>query len=145
MPWTYVSSDDIVRRFRPLTDAEKEIIDTLIADAADILETAAMNLGIPAVSSAQDNTASRSYVRIVASMVIRVLRNPDGYLTETIDDYTYRRDTAVSAGALYVSEDEVLQLRPALAPRQKGAFSITQSNEGGSRYYGGYDHRGWYS
>ena len=45
-------------------------------------------------------------------MVLRVLRNPNGVRQESIDDYTWIRDNAVSAGLLYVADDEVENLSP---------------------------------
>jgi hypothetical protein len=126
MAWQIVTPADIVSRWRPLTPEEANIIASVIADAQDILEVAAEDAGIPEVT-AGDGRRVRAYVRLVATMVIRVLRNPDGFLTETIDDYTYRRDSAVSAGALYLSDDELGQLRPVGGPRRRSSFTIVLS------------------
>lgn len=125
MPWPTVTYVDIQDRFRTLSSDEMQTIGSLISDAEDILANAAANLGI---QETDDEQTGRTFTRIVANMVIRVLRNPDGYLTETIDDYTYRRDAAVSAGSLYVTPAEVEQLRPATAPRRRGAFTIVLGN-----------------
>ena len=121
-PWVAVQAQDIEDRWRPLTDAETKIVDTVISDAQDIVEQEAEVAGITPVTG--DDRRSRAYKRGVASMVIRVLKNPDGILSETIDDYTYRYDQAVSTGALYVSDDELARLRPETARRARGAFSI---------------------
>jgi hypothetical protein len=43
-------------------------------------------------------------------MVLRVLSNPGGKLEERQDDYQYRLDSAVSSGALYLSDDELARL-----------------------------------
>jgi hypothetical protein len=123
VPWFPVTDQDIVSRFRALETDEASTVDTMIADAQDILEDAAEADGIAAPTTER---GERTYVRLVAGIVIRVLRNPDGYLTETIDGYTYRRDSAVSAGLLYVSDDELNQLRPTVRPR-RGAFTIVPS------------------
>jgi hypothetical protein len=60
-------------------------------------------------------------------MVVRVLHNPRGFLSEavTIDDYRreYRRDAAVSAGVLYVTDAELDALTPQ-SSRRGGAFTI---------------------
>ena len=45
-------------------------------------------------------------VQVQCAMVLRVIKNPDGLLSEQIDDYTYRRDSALSAGSLYLSDAE---------------------------------------
>jgi hypothetical protein len=123
MPWFQVDKNDVISRFRALEPDEDATVDTMIADAQDILEDAAEAAGIEAPTT---DRGERTYTRIVAAIVIRVLRNPDGYLTETIDGYTYRRDSAISAGALYVSPDEINQLRPTVRPR-RGAFTIVPS------------------
>jgi len=123
MSWPAVVESDIVSRFRALDEDEKSVIETMIADAQDIVQDAAEDAGIPEPTTER---GQRTYKRIVASIVIRVLRNPDGYLTETTDGYTYRRDSALSSGALYVSDAEVEQLRPT-ARRHRGAFTIVPS------------------
>lgn len=119
--WVDVEQRDVESRWRTLTPAEASIADTVIEDAQDILESAAEDLGLEFASTPR---SERTYKRIVASMVIRVLKNPDGLLSETIDDYTYRRDSAVSAGALYASASEVDQLRAPTGRARRGAFSI---------------------
>lgn len=50
---------------------------------------------------------------VIEDMVIRVLRNPNAYRQISIDDYIRMIDTALSSGALYLSDDE----RNLLAPR----------------------------
>lgn len=124
--WGPVTPNDVVSRWRPLNSEEAAIVDAIIADSQDILETEAEDLGITAPVPGEDRRL-RTYVRIVANMVIRVLKNPDGILTETIDDYTYRRDSAISSGALYVSDDELNRLRP-YRRRTRGAFSVMLSS-----------------
>lgn len=126
MFWQSVTPEDIVKRWRALTPDEVSIIATVIDDARDILELAAEEAGITAIMPGDDRRV-RTYIRIVSTMVIRVLKNPDGLLTETIDDYTYRRDSAVSAGALYVSDSELDGIRPIDGRRRRGAFSIVLS------------------
>ena len=123
MTWPDVQEADIVSRFRALDTDEQSVVKTMIEDAQDIVEDAAEAAGIPEPTT---DRGERSFKRIVAAVVIRVLRNPEGYLTETLDDYTYRRDSAVSAGVLYVSDAEVEQLRPA-ARRRRSAFTIVPS------------------
>jgi hypothetical protein len=124
MGWQSVDVAAVQNRWRMLDADEARIAPTLIADAQDILETAAEHVGVTEGVVAGNERLQRAYVRVVASMVARVLKNPDGFLTETEDAYTYRRDSAVSSGALYVSPEEVGSLTPAPV-RRRGAFSIT--------------------
>lgn len=50
---------------------------------------------------------------VVVDMVLRVLRNPDGKVSESIDDYTFRRADSLAAGALYMTDGEMSLLSPA--------------------------------
>lgn len=126
MAWISVEPEAISSRWRPLTPAERIIAPTLIADAQDILEEALEGRGV--IEALTDPRWRRSYARTVAVMVRRVLQNPEGYLSTavTIDDYRreYRRDSAVSAGVLYISDLELDLLTP-VARRKRGAFTIT--------------------
>lgn len=49
-------------------------------------------------------------IDVVTSMALRVLGNPQGKRQEAIDDYSWTRDSAVSAGLLYVTSDELASL-----------------------------------
>jgi hypothetical protein len=124
MPWQTVKPEDVQNRWRVLDADELRIAPTLIADAQDMLEVAAEAVGTTEPVVLGSERLQRAYVRVVASMVARVLKNPEGLLTETEDAYTYRRDSAVSAGILYVSAEEVGSLTPTPV-RRRGAFSIT--------------------
>jgi len=57
---------------------------------------------------------------VCAAMVLRVLRNPAGLRSETVDDYTYTIDSARSSGELYMTENEIDTLTPVTST----AFSI---------------------
>jgi hypothetical protein len=56
-------------------------------------------------------------------MALRVLRNPNGVRQWSVDDYSETRDSALSAGSLYVSDDEAALLS-GTAARRRGAFSV---------------------
>lgn len=126
MAWVAVNASDIANRWRPLTANEALVAETLIEDAQDELEEALEELGLRAVDFPEDSRNARKYVRVVAAMAKRVLGNLEGYLTETIDDYTYRFDKAVSSGALYLADEEIDKFRPKNR-RRRGAFTITPS------------------
>lgn len=51
---------------------------------------------------------------VVVAMTLRVLGNPEGKKQEAIDDYSWTRDAAVSAGALYVTDAELASLAATL-------------------------------
>ena len=62
---------------------------------------------------------------VCCAMVLRVLQNPAGKRSETIDDYSYTIDSARSAGELYLTSAELDTLRPI----RTSAFSITPTTE----------------
>lgn len=107
-----VTVTDLQARWRPLTTAEQDVAGVLLDDAWAVLLTAVPDLQARLDSGALSPALVKS---VVAGMVLRVLRNPDGLLTETVDDYTYRRDSATSTGALYVADTELGLLAPAMA------------------------------
>jgi hypothetical protein len=121
--WVDVQPSDIESRWRPLTTAEQAIASQLIADASDELEDALLDIGIEGAPVPTDERWVRRYKRTVVAIVRRVLSNPEGYLSEEIDGYIYRRDKAVSTGTLYVSDSEIDRFRR----RRRGSFTITPS------------------
>jgi hypothetical protein len=112
-----VTPDDVAAGWRPLSDAEVTVAAGLIAEAVVLLTVA-----VPGFSSKDEGVARL----VVARMVRRVMKNPDGYRirNESIDDYTDGGtvDSALSTGELYASTDELgwLGVR-AVGPR---AFEI---------------------
>lgn len=53
---------------------------------------------------------------IALEVVARATRNSNGYASETIDDYTYRRDAATRSAGVYLTAEEradLLALNPA--------------------------------
>jgi hypothetical protein len=61
---------------------------------------------------AADPDFEAEVVRILATAVLRVMKNPDGKVRESIDDYSWARDESVSAGLLYFRDDELDSLVP---------------------------------
>ena len=110
---------DIEARWRPLSAAEQAVASTLLGDAWQILLSR-----VSLLSQRLDDTevSEDLVVAVLSAMVIRVLRNPDGKFQESIDDYSWTRDSAVSSGLLYVTDEELAMLAPAGAT--SSAFSI---------------------
>lgn len=48
---------------------------------------------------------------IALEVAARAYRNPGGYSSETIDDYTYRRDASTRAAGVYLTDDETAEVR----------------------------------
>lgn len=101
------STSDIALRWRNLTDQEAANATAYLDDAWALLTTRRPSLEADMVAG---TVSTGNVVRVVCAMVLRLLKNPDGKLEESIDDYRYRRDSAVSAGALYVTDDELADL-----------------------------------
>jgi hypothetical protein len=100
---------EVSSRWRTLTAAEQTVATRLLDDAAAILLARVST--IPARVAA--GTLNAALVkRVQAAMVQRVLSNPDGKRQESIDDYAWTRDNALSAGMLYATADEIAELLP---------------------------------
>lgn len=103
---------DVEQRFRPLTPSETTVASTLLGDAWEMLLGRRPNLEADIASG---SISEATVVRVLANMVVRVLRNPDGFLQESIDDYTYRRDAVMSTGLLHLTPDELADITPGRA------------------------------
>lgn len=117
------SSDLQNRSLRPLSDQEASVGLTMLEDAWGILTARISNLGARVVATPIDAALRGLVVQIQVAMVLRVLNNPYGMMTEGADDSSMRRDSAVSTGALYVSDSEA-DLLSAGDSVSEGAFTI---------------------
>lgn len=100
---------DIEDRWRSLSDDEKVVAHTFLDDAWWLLTSR-----LPSLESNQTagTVSDRNVVRVLASMVIRVLRNPEGYEDEALDDWRGRRSALTSSGVLHLTADEAASLTP---------------------------------
>ena len=57
-----------------------------------------------------DPDAATVVKAIGLEVAARAFRNADGYSSETVDDYTYRRDAGTRAAGVYLTPDERAQL-----------------------------------
>lgn len=118
MPSPATISDLIERSFRTLTEAEQQVGAVMLEDAWNLILTHRPHTA----DRITEPTYRALVVQVQCAMVLRVIKNPEGYLSEQIDDYQYRRDSAVSAGALYVSDAELALLGSGSG--SEGAFTI---------------------
>ena len=119
-----VTVSDLESRWRPFTDNEKLVGQTLLEDAWDMVTGPTQLPGLP-VDLDTGTVTSRSVISVLSAMVLRVMRNPDGKVSESVDDYSYRRSDAVADGTLYVTDDELARLTPARRVTSvSGAFTI---------------------
>lgn len=65
--------------------------------------------------------APDALVFVETEAVIRKIRNPDGKVSEDIDDYRYRLNTDAARGAVFITDDEWALIVPR---RARGAFTI---------------------
>ena len=100
---------DVEARWRTLSADEAATAATLITDASGMVR-----VRVPTIDDrlAAGTLSAETVAGVVARMVLRVMRNPEGKVSESIDDYTYRRSDAVADGSLYLSDDELRLLRP---------------------------------
>ncbi len=117
---------DLVARWRLLSAQETTNGTTFLADAWRMLKRRYNALDDAAdldTAIAADADLSAEVVRVLATAVLRVMKNPDGKRQEAIDDYSWQRDQAVSAGLLYISDEEFGDLIPG-SEGPSGAFMI---------------------
>ena len=103
------STSDIEARWRNLSLQEATNAATFLDDAWNLLLGRRPTLE---ADIAAGTVTTANVVRVVCAMVLRVLKNPDGKTEESVDDYSYKRDGAVSSGALYVTPDELADVTP---------------------------------
>lgn len=103
-----VIPDDIESRWRPLINNEEQVATSLAGDAWRLIKRTLGDALLDEKSTDPDTGAD--YVldvrMVIANAVIRVLKNPDGKRQESIDDYSWTRDRVLSAGILYLTDDE---------------------------------------
>lgn len=115
--------EDVVLE-RPLTPTEEAAVPAWLDQAWTILQgdvpgiPARMNLAPSAPTWLDQDVV----VQVLAAMVERKLRNPDGLRSFTIDDTTNTVDATLSTGQLYSTPDE--RARLAVPVPGGGAFSI---------------------
>jgi hypothetical protein len=118
-----IQDDLSIRSLRVLTERDLVVGATMLEDAWGILTSRISGLQSRVDAYPRDEALRALVVQVQCAMVLRVLYNPTGMLSETQDDYSYRLDSAVSTGALYVSDAEIDLLSAGDAVSQ-GAFTI---------------------
>lgn len=110
---------DVASRLgRPLTTDERELADTLIGDAENLIRSRVPGRVLDA------EHVDLSVVRQVAgNAVVRVLRNPDGYRSEAAGGVSYTIDTRAAAGFLTILADEWSLLGLSGSASSAGSFA----------------------
>lgn len=128
------TTEDVVDRWRPLSDQEARNAQTFLDDGWRMLkrQVSAQGYNLETLMTA-DADMIAEVVRVVSSAVLRVMKNPDGKRQEAIDDYSWTRDEAVSSGLLYFSDDEIGSLVPGESGGRR-AFTIDPLSDYASRW-----------
>jgi hypothetical protein len=103
------SAADIEARWRPLTAQQNINATAYLEDAWAMLLGRRPTLD---VDMAAGTVSEENVRRVVATMVLRILRNPEGKDSEQIDDYKYTRHELVASGMLHVTSDELADITP---------------------------------
>jgi hypothetical protein len=100
---------DIVARWRPLTTQETTNAAAFLGDAWEELLSKRPNLEADMTA---ETVRSGNVVRVVVAMALRILKNPDGWDQEAIDDWSGRRNQLVADGVLRVTPEELAAVTP---------------------------------
>lgn len=118
---------DVESRWRPLTAEQLPVALALLGDASRVLRARQPDLDTRIAAGTLDG---QLVAGVVARAVLRVLRNPDGKVQESIDDYAFRRADAVADGLLYVDPGDLALVGD---DSPGAAFGITPAGEPGYR------------
>lgn len=106
---------DIEARWRPLSTQETINAAAFLEDAWAYL--LGRRTGLEADLSA-GTVSTANAVRVVCAMVLRVLKNPDGWEDEAVDDWRGKRAAAIASGELYATSSELADVTPGRATRK---------------------------
>lgn len=112
---------------RPLTSDEARTIPQWIADAETVLRNAVPDLDerMMLVDAAPRRLAPETVELVLFRMVERKLRNPQGLRSFNVDGYDQTIDRDLSAGKIYLSDEDLADLAPRpIAGHSGGAFSV---------------------
>jgi Phage protein Gp19/Gp15/Gp42 len=107
---TYADDSDVeVRLGRTLSEPERLQVLAWLQDIEGTIKSRIPNLDDLVTAG---TLPAAVVLKIEAQAVLRVLRNPDGKLTERIDDYSWTRDSSTATGSLCLTDEEWDELTP---------------------------------
>jgi hypothetical protein len=113
----YAAAEDVQARFlRTLDTDEQRVVTTRLDDAERMIRRRITDLDAQIVAGTIDQD---DVIQVEADMVLRLIRNPDGYSSETDGNYSYTISSQVASGVLEVLPDEW-----ALLGVRRGAFIL---------------------
>lgn len=126
---------DVEDRWRPLSTDELTLAATRLSDAWLMLKRRAKKRGVADIDAAiaDDADLKDDVIRVIATAVIRVFKNPDGLTREKTDDYEYERSDDSSTGELEFTDDELDGLFPGIGDAGR-AFSVDLLGDYAARF-----------
>jgi hypothetical protein len=114
---SYAQASDVEARLgRSLDDTETIIVNARLGDAELVIKSRIPDL----VDQVTAGTIDEAVVVMVESdMILRLIRNPEGYTQESDGNYSYTISTQVASGRL-----EVLESEWSMLGLKRGAFTI---------------------
>jgi hypothetical protein len=101
----YATVDDVRGAWeRPIADSRVVYVQGRLNAAHRLLHGKAPGLDARVASGMPDRDLVKD---VIVEMVLRVLRNPSGFRSETDGDYSYSRDTQVASGRLVVTDEDL--------------------------------------
>lgn len=105
MAEVYATVDDVRGAWeRPIPSSREPYVQGRLNAAHRLLRGKAPGLDARVASGVLDRDLVKD---VIVEMVLRVLRNPSGFRSETDGDYSYSRDTQVASGRLVVTDDDL--------------------------------------
>lgn len=105
---------------RPLTDAELSRVPALLDDGWEQILARVPGVELRLTTGSLRLGAVSAVLR---QAVAAVLRNPDGFITESIEDWSGTREPGAVSGRLVLTDDDLAMLMPFTIGG--GAFEIT--------------------
>lgn len=97
------SVEDVTDRLPPGEFVDENYVEQMLADAELLLLSKIPDL---LIRIAQNQIDHDVVVMVEANMVLRVVRNPEGFTQETDGNYSYTSNRAVASGLLEVLDSE---------------------------------------
>jgi hypothetical protein len=100
----YAATDDVELRWgRKATPEEDELITTRLGDVERMIRRRIPDLD---ARVAAGTINLDDLIQVQADVVLRLVRNPDGYVSETDGDYTYQLSQKAASGVLELTPEE---------------------------------------
>lgn len=125
-----VTPEEIANQWRPLSPAETTVVPGLAEQAWVRILAHPRLRDLETKLAAQPSTVSEATVKsVIASMIIRVLKNPDSarQISKAHDDWSRSQtlDSSISTGELYVNDYELDLLDPPPEYSTPGMYVIS--------------------